>query len=99
VCGVCVHEWLHKCGGIVFADVWGDIQTCNCVRMQVATAATAATVDTGEKDAFEAKNKGLEEQCKTLDTKYKALESDLERMTQVCVRCVVCAWCVCVCAV
>ncbi len=41
VCGVCVHELLHKCGGIVFADVWGDIQTCTCVRMQAPTMSSA----------------------------------------------------------
>jgi len=31
VCGVCAYELLHKCGGMVFADVCGDIQICNYV--------------------------------------------------------------------
>jgi predicted RNase H-like nuclease (RuvC/YqgF family) len=52
VCGVCVHELLHellhKCGGIVFADVWGGMQICNCVRMQALTAPTAPPAPTAD---------------------------------------------------
>lgn len=36
-----LHELLHKCGGIVFADVWGDLHICNCVRMQAPTVPSA----------------------------------------------------------
>ena len=65
-----MHELLHTCGGIVFADVWGDIQTCNCVRMQAPTAPTAVP---GANDALREKHKALEGEYKALDEKYKAL--------------------------
>ena len=50
VCGesVCVHE-------LVFADVCGGIQTCNCVCIQAPTAASVATVDAEQYKALEAK--------------------------------------------
>jgi septal ring factor EnvC (AmiA/AmiB activator) len=76
VCGVCVHELLHKCGGIVFADVWGDLHICNCVRMQAPTAATAPTVDAGD-------NAELQEQCKTLQGKLKAANDTIEEQRKV----------------
>jgi chromosome segregation ATPase len=71
-----VHELLYKCGGIVFADVCGGIQTCNCVRIQAPTAATAPTVDAGD-------NAALQEQCNTLEEKLKDAELSFKKQGEV----------------
>ena len=64
-----MHELLHKCGGIVFADVWGDIHICNCVRMQAPTVPSADGGTYAE----------LQEQHKTQEVNLKAANDTLER--------------------
>ena len=73
MCGesVCVHELLYKCGGIVFADVCGGIQTCNCVRIQAPTAATAPSADA-------VAYAELQEKYKTLEGKLNAANDTIE---------------------
>jgi hypothetical protein len=76
VCGVCVHELLHKCGGIVFADVWGDLHICNCVRIQAPTAATAPSADA-------VAYAELQEKYKTLEGKLNAANDTIEEQRKV----------------
>ena len=67
-----MHELLHKCGGIVFADVWGDIHICNCVRMQ------APTVPSADGGTYA----DLQEQHKTQEVNLKAANDTIERQRE-----------------
>ena len=82
VCGVCVHELLHellhKCGGIVFADVWGGMQICNCVRMQAPTVPTAATVATVDAVAHDELLANYETQAVNLKAANGTIETQRE---------------------
>ncbi len=82
-----MHELLHKCGGIVFADVWGDLHICNCVRMQASTAPSADAVAYAElqenlkaaNDTIDKQRQGLETAEKTrqeLQVKFNTLEKE-----------------------
>ena len=67
-----MHELLHKCVGIVFADVWGDLHICNCVRMQASTAPSADAVAYAD----------LQEKYKTQELNLKAANDTIERQRE-----------------